>query len=291
MSFFNLKGRKIQLPLKPALVILLLQTLFLSCRLFSEAAEQETLSISLPSWPPASCDYPPLSRWKITLAKCDETTSFYAEAGDTIKVTVSRNSPFSLQAQPLTLLNNGCECLYFHPAGFIYPSSSKRQAVWEEGYAACLMEGLYKSIYQNGFSGSEAARYVSSFNWQKMLSLLREKIEAGSLEDEKSYNPWLCDTGKIIKNLSEESFRASLLSPSACYQLSTEKLSQDFNLSPLSPFIPENSSLWQKKEITIKKGSPLLLSDAKEFGLFITYLSAKNVQIEYIYIPIYKEEI
>ena len=44
-------------------------------------------------------------------------------------------------------------------------------------------------------------------------------------------------------------------------------------------------------QITIKKESPLVLSDAKEFGLFITYLSAKNVHIEYIYMPIYKEEI
>ena len=66
---------------------------------------------------------------------------------------------------------------------------------------------------------------------------------------------------------------------------------QNYGISLLSPFIPENPVISKTGQITIKKETPLFISDGKEFGLFINYLSAKNVHIEYIYIPIYKEEI
>ena len=279
MSFFYFKCRQ-ALP-----VIFLLAMLFASCTLFDANADEESISISLPDWPPHSqlevpADYPSLSRWKITLAKSDGTSVFYTTQNDTIEITIQKNCPFSIQAQPITLLQNGSECIYFHPAGFIYPSSSQNKASWEQGFTAFLMEGLYKNCSQNGFSQGQAARYVSTFNWQKMISVSQEKS-----------NPWLCDSGLIIKNLSEETFRASLLTPSSCYQLSLQKIYEKTGLVVLSPYIPENQKITQNGQITIKKDFPMLLSDVKEFGIFITYLSAKNIHIEYIYIPIYKEEI
>ena len=279
MSFFYFKCRQ-ALP-----VIFLLAMLLASCTLFDANADEESISISMPEWPPHSqlevpADYPSLSRWKITLAKSDGTSVFYTMPNGTIEITIQKNCPFSIQAQPITLLQNGNECIYFHPAGFVYPSSSQNKASWEQGFAAFIMEGLYKNCRQNGFSQGQAARYVSTFNWQKMISVSQEKS-----------NPWLCDAGLIIKNLSEETFRASLLTPSSCYQLSLQKIYEKTGLVVLSPYIPENQKIAQNGQITIKKDFPMLLSDVKEFGIFITYLSAKNIHIEYIYIPIYKEEI
>lgn len=279
MSFFYFKCRQ-ALP-----VILFLAMLFASCTLFDANSDEESISISLPDWPPQSqlevpADYPPLSRWKITLAKSDGTSVFYTSPNNTIEITIQKNCPFSIQAQPITLLQNGNECIYFHPAGFVYPSSSQNKASWEQGFAAFIMEGLYKNCRQNGISQGQAARYVSTFNWQKMISVSQEKS-----------NPWLCDSGLIIKNLSEETFRASLLTPSSCYQLSLQKIYEKTRLVVLSPYIPENQKIAQNGQITIKKDFPTLLSDVKDFGIFITYLSAKNIHIEYIYIPIYKEEI
>ena len=281
MSFFYFKCRQ-ALP-----VILFLAMLFASCTLFDANADEEKVSISLPDWPPQSQaaapdnqEYPPLSRWKITIAKSDGTSVFYTSPNNTIEITIQKNCPFSIQAQPITLLQNGSECIYFHPAGFVYPSSSQNKASWEQGFAAFIIEGLYKNCRQNGITQGQAARYVSTFNWQKMISVSQEKS-----------NPWLCDSGLIIKNLSEETFRASLLTPSSCYQLSLQKIYEKTRLVVLSPYIPENQKIAQNGQITIKKDFPTLLSDVKDFGIFITYLSAKNIHIEYIYIPIYKEEI
>ena len=290
MSFFYFKCRQ-ALP-----VILFLAMLFASCTLFDANSDEETVSISLPDWPPhsqseVSEDYPPLSCWKITLAKNDGTEVFHLSPNTTLQITVQKNCPFSLQAQPVTLLQNEDECLYFYPAGFIYPSEAETKATWEQGFSAFIMEGLYKNCKKNGFSDSQAARYVSSFNWDKMNTIIDEKIQDSIITQSRFYNPWLCDSAKILENLSNETFRTSLLTPSSCYQLSTEEVFNKTGFSILSSFIPENPIIRKSGQITIKKGSPMLVSDAKEFGLFISYLSAKNVQIEYIYMPIYKEEI
>ena len=268
-------------------VIFMLAALISGCTLFDSNADEESVSISLPDWPPqsqseenAGMNFPSLSRWKITLAKNNGTEIFYLEQNTALTVTVQKNCPFSIQAQPITLLQKGSECIYFHPAGYIYPSSSQNKANWEQGFAAFLMEGLYKNCRLNGLKPGQAARYVSTFNWEKLISTSQEKS-----------NPWLCDSGLIIKNLSEGTFRASLLTPTSCYQLSTQKIYEKTGLSVLSPYIPENKKIVETGQITIKKDFPMLLSDIKEFGIFITYLSAKNIHMEYIYIPIYKEEI
>ena len=293
MSFFYFTRRLISAGL------ILAAFSFTGCSLFDENDDQEVVTISLPEWPPqtenetadTNCSYPPISRWKITLAQNDHTSIFYQEPDTVIKVSTQKNCPFSIQAAPVTLLKNGNECLIFHPSGYIYPSSSEAKLTWEQGYAAFLMEGLYKNCRQNGFSAPQAARYMSTFNWEKLISYIQEQINKSVQDGKKFYNPWLCDSGKIIKNLSNETFRASLLNSSGCYQLSAANLRQNYEITILSPFIPENQIIKKTGQITIKKDSPLILTDGKEFGLFINYLSAKNVQFEYIYIPIYKEEL
>lgn len=276
---------------KNLFIYLILIVSFLSgCNLFNEDTAEETIRIQLPSWQ-TEPEYPPLSRWKITLAQNTGIKTFHCTPGSTIKITTQKNCPFSIQALPVTLLNDGNECTYFHPAGFIYPSENPPEATWEQGYTAFIMESLYRQCQKNGFSAPESARYVSTFNWAKMNAQIQEKITKSIQDEKKFYNPWLCDTGRIIKNLCDETFRTSLLTPSNCYQISTAALQKQYGISVLSPFIPENQTISKTGQITIKKDNPIFLSDAKEFGLFISYLSAKNVQIEYIYIPIYKEEI
>lgn len=276
------------------LVFLALFFLF-SCRLFDEDNSTHTISISLPQWPPDSeADYPSLSRWKITLARNTGTESFFIAASSdaSIEVATQKNCPFSVQAAPVTLLQNGGECLYFHPAGCLYPStndSDSLAASWEGGYTALILQKLYENCAKNGASPAQAARFVSSFNWEKASTLVSTKIEESY--GDKFYNPWLCDTARLLQNLSDESFRASLLQPSSCYSYSTDELYSRTGLSVLSPFIPENKNISAVHKITLKKDYSVLLSDAKEFGLFITYKSAKNVLIGYIYIPIFKGDL
>ena len=281
--------------MRKLLFLLGLSLLLWGCKLFDEDNTLECITITLPDWPPDSQadpgTYPPLSRWKITLAGKDGVKCFFT-TDSRVEVETVKNCPLSLQAQPVTLLQNGSDCLYFHPAGFIYPGAcSPQSARWSLGYPALLMQKLYESCQLNGASPSQAALYVSSFNWAKACELIENKISESGGQNTKFYNPWLCDTARIIKNLNNESFRASLLSPTSCYAYSTSELFLLTGLSVLSPFIPENSNIRQNHQITVKKDSPLLLSDLKEFGIFLNYKSAKNVLIEYIYIPIYKGEL
>ena len=288
-------NRRHHLALRAGLLALLSLFLLSSCRLFDEDNTTHTISISLPQWPPDSeNDYPPLSRWKITLAQNTGTESFFLAASPdaSLEVSVQKNCPFSVQAAPVTLLQKGQECLYFHPAGCLYPSSydsDSLSASWEGGYTAFILQRLYENCAKNGASPAQAASFVSSFNWEKACSLVSTKVQESY--GGKFYNPWLCDTGRLLQNLSDESFRASLLQPSSCYSYSTGEIYSRSGLSVLSPFIPENKNILAVHKITLKKDTPLLLSDAKEFGLFITYKSAKNVLIGYIYIPIYKGDL
>lgn len=279
-------------------IILLMMALLISgCRLFDENSQTETVTIILPEWAPDATTrtpYPPLSRWKITLATCEGTRTFFTTDSE-VKVNTLKNCPLSLQAVPITLLENGSECLYFHPAGCIYPAetvattSATLSASWEQGYIAFIMQKLYENCELNGASPSQAACFISTFNWQKACALVKSKLEESS--GSRFYNPWLCDTPKILNNLSNETFRASLLSPSSCYSFSTDELYRRSGLHILSPFIPENSNIEHSHQITLKKDNSILLSDAKETGIFTTYKSEKNVLIGYIYIPIFKGEL
>ena len=244
------------------LIFLLILSLLLSaCRLFDEDSEIQTITISLPEWPPATASnspYPTLSRWKITLAASEGTRMFYTTDFE-VKIDTLKNCPLSLQAAPVTLLENGSECLYFHPAGCIYPTQNSSgftvtdsvnlSAVWELGYPAFIMQKLYENCDLNGATPAQSARFVSTFNWEKACELVKTKMEDSY--GSKFYNPWLCDTARLLNNLSNETFRASLLSPTSCYSFSTGELYRRSGLQILSPFIPENPNMVQTHQITL----------------------------------------
>lgn len=264
--------------------------LFFSCRIYTALSDSENISISLPTWPPQEDSfYPPLSRWKIVVTDYRQSIICYTTSSN-IELEVQKNFPLCILAYPITLLDDGCECQYFYPAGYIYPSEKSNNALsWEQGYPAHIMNELYKCCKNSGASPSEAARYVSTFNWEKAASYIDEKINK-SLSRSKFYNPWLCDMSRIMQNLSDQNFMSSLLSPTSCYTLSTDYIFEQTGIHIMSPFIPENQNIRINHQITVKKETPLILSDLHKIGIFVNFESAKNVLIEYIYIPIYNEE-
>lgn len=264
--------------------------LFFSCKISTALSDSESQIFYLPQWPPEdNSTYPPLSRWKIIITDYCHTFSYYTSS-PSIELAVQKNFPLCILAYPITLLDDGSECQYFYPAGYIYPSEEgDNKLSWEKGFPAHIMNELYKCCKTSGARPLEAARYISTFNWEKVVSYIDEKIYK-SISNSKFYNPWHCDMSRIMQNLSDQNFMASLLSPSSCYNLSTDYLFEQTGLHILSPFIPENQSIEINHQITVKKGTPVILSDLHKIGIFVDFESAKNVLIEYIYIPIYNEE-
>lgn len=264
--------------------------LLISCRVSTALSDSENIFVNLPQWPPQNNPvYPPLSRWKVIITDCHNSFTYYTQAS-AIELTVQKNYPLCIQAFPITLLDNGSECLYFYPAGFIYPSEEKDKTLsWAQGYPAHIMNELYKCCKNSDTTVSATARFISTFNWEKAVSYIDEKITK-SISSAKFYNPWLCDMTRIMQNLSDQNFMTSLLSPSSCYALSTDFIFEQKGIHVLSPFIPENQGIELNHQITVKKGNPVILSDLHKIGVFVNFESAKNVLIEYIYIPIYNEE-
>ena len=58
-----------------------------------------------------------------------------------------------------------------------------------------------------------------------------------------------------------------------------------------STFIPENQFFAQKNQFTVLKNTPLLIGDGQKYGIFITYKTSKNISLEFIFLPIYIEDI
>lgn len=253
------------------------------CKLFTDSPAEESLTITLPVWPPEdslSSSYPPLSRWHIIIATGEEEQSFYT-TGSQVSFSSRKNRPFCLLAWPLTLLDNGKECSYFMPAGYLYTQDS-READWKQGFLAYIMKRLFSEGLSQTLSPVEVEYLISTFNWKKAQDAIDNKI---SQSDKLFYNPWLLSKAKLLEGISSQVFKASLLNLSGSIALEAPAP----NL--LSSFIPENSFLACKKQFTILKNTPLLIGDGHKYGIFITYKSAKNMSLEFIYLPIYIEDI
>ncbi len=277
------------------LLILCLLTLNLtllgSCSLSSAAAAEESICISLPVWPPQDSlkeDYPQLSRWHIVVSSAKEEVSFYT-CESTVVIQTKKNRPFCLLAQPVTLLFDNNECAYFKPAGFLYPAENKLTsaacATWEQGFLANIMKTLFSEGRAEALSPVEIEYLVSIFNWKKAEESIEKKI---SQSDKLFYNPWLLNPGPLLEGISSQSFKSTLLNATSCTGLEAANLPE---ISYLSSFIPENNFFATKNQFTIQKNSPLLLGDGKKMGIFITFKSSKNISLEFIYLPIYIEDI
>lgn len=260
-------------------------------------SDKEDINISLPSWPPEnSPDYPDLSRWKITVASSEEIYSFYIYPKNTsekkeisLAFSVKRNEPFCISAKPVTVCGQNEESAYFYPAGFLYPYNTDfsgrlvEEASWDQGFLADVMCKIISSKKETGISSERLNAFLKSFNWKKA----EETIESKYSED----NPWLIDTTNLLENLCYGNFKSSFFNVTGTYTYNLSTIFPNEEIKYLSPFIPENEKLSANPQIKLKKNTPTLLSDGKTKAAIICCTSAKKMSLEFIYMPIYIEDI
>ncbi len=282
----------------------------MSCSFFSgqEALfeEREEVLLQLPVWPPQDGNqYPKLSRWLIHIEGSggseinDEETSrqFYTRE-DSITIKVAKNQPVAITASPLLLdeseeNEDKKEVFFFKPAGIIYPSR-KKYITWEGGFLAECMQRLLLSKKESGISDLHMQSFISSFNWKKaqeiidkkLTKCLQEELINGTGESEEAavnkisfYNPWLCDSGELLENLSFGVFSSEFLNNSECVGLAFEGV--------LSSFVLENAYISRKKTVLLKKNCPTLFYTDKDYAIILTADSAKNLSLSYSNLPIF----
>ena len=166
------------------------------------------------------------------------------------------------------------------------------------------MARFFCDAKENCMQSGDTAWVVSTFNWKKAQETIDKKIaeskESPANPDEgvtKFYNPWLIPSPPVLENISVSQFKSSLLNLTGCHAITIETLQKltASNLAPppplLSSFIPENSCLMEKNQFTVRKDSNFLVSSAKKHGILITFHSTKNISLEFIFLPIYIEDI
>ena len=172
----------------------------------------------------------------------------------------------------------------------MYPFSETDGGVtWEQGYLASIMQRLIYESVDECLPPVEIEYLVNTFNWKKAQQTIQKKIDTSEL----FYNPWLVPQTQILEGITSHSFKASLLNAtgSVALKLSDLPVPTTNNIPFLSSFIPENQTLHQKNQFTVIKNSPIIISDGNNHALFITYKSAKNISLEFIFLPIYIEDI
>lgn len=255
--------------------------IFSSCS-FNQKYGYETISVTLPEWPPQGDSelYPELLHWKITIAQNTGISEFTTREKN-MNICVQKNCPLSVQCQPVTLLDNSREFCFFNPAGFVYPVSDSFTATWEQGFLAEILCRLYTQMQTNQQAPEAAAYFASTFNWKKAQTYI----------ESKNINPWLCDSNLVLHSIINSTFRASLLSSNCVTPLISDipelaELSTNPDFKLLSSYIPENTVLKQEGKIILIKKTPRLFLMYKSYGVIINFVNAKNVSIQYIYMPI-----
>lgn len=266
------------------------------CHHFVEISDEESIQIELPIWPPEnSCNsnYPDLYCWKIIIDKPEKSQTFYTST-QAIFISCHKNEPVCITCYPLTKTINNEPTNYFYPAGFIYPYSSfdknTGHATWEQGYICEIMHRIINSKKETGVSIEHLREFLKSYNWKKMQEYIEKKIQE-SKEDATSvfFNPWLIDSQRLLDNLCYGNFKSAMLNITGIYTFTIEELFQHNKI--ISPFIPENEYLYEKNSISLPKNRHYFISDGFKDGFVLTSKSAKNVSKEYIYMPIYIEDI
>lgn len=265
--------------------------------------DEEEIVISLPSWPPENAslsDYPQLSRWKITVASADQNDCFYVYPSsydktqdkpqtEPLHFTVKKNQPFCITAKPITLIEESKESAYFYAAGYLYPFHVDsngfllEEATWEQGFLADTMCKIIFSKKETGISNERLNKFLKSFNWKKAEESIESKIP--------ELNPWLIDSTRLLENLCYGNFKSSYLNVTGTFTYNLSTIFPNEEIKYLSPFIPENEILCSNPQIKLKKNVPTLLSDGKTKAAIICCTSAKKMSLEFIYMPIYIEDI
>lgn len=242
-----------------------------------------------------SSPYPELSRWQITVT-CGEFQEQFFATETLFAFTIKKNEPFCVSAKPITLTTDGQETSFFMPCGAIYPydwnTENPIQLTWEGGFESYIFETLFNSKKETGVTTKHMIQFLKSFNWQKFGNSLREKqTDAESKSENNFYNPWLLDTYQLMDNLSYGTFKASFLNMKNITSLSISKLEPYSQENLLCQYIPENKNLWKTGQIYVKKGRLQYFSCNTDFAVIILYSSSKKMSLDYVFMPIFKEEI
>ena len=280
--------------------------LFISCSLFVPVEETETLTVELPVWPPEDSFrelYPPLSRWLVHIEgtglvegniENSSSRSFFTTES-TFTLTVQKNAPLAITAQPLTLYEES-ETVFFLPAGLTYPVRKSR-LTWEGGFLASALQKLIQSKAETGITDGHMLAFLSRFNWKKAQDSIDSKITAAfqaqfSQPDSQKnfYNPWYIGSEEFLEAVSYGNFSSSFLNNTGCMSIDTTQ-----SKPILSSFILENEFIARTQTVLIKKEVPNLFytpnfSNTKECAIIIRCDSAKNLSLTLCNLPIFIEE-
>ena len=272
-------------------------TFVFSCNLETKLQE-ESITILLPAKDVTSKSsdsvrshqdmFPELSRWKIHIESEDISINKYvAPETKEINLTVKKNKPLSITAQPITLNSQKKETLFFKPAGFIYPyecSASLQPLTWEGGFLAVIMEELFQNYKTTENSKKEINNFITNFNWRKAVSYINDNCS----NKENYYNPWLIEKDKIQEKIITRNFSSIYLRSTSTYQV-------DIKLPALphiiSAYVPENKIIKETGKVLLKKENPLLFAVSKDKGVLFTLDYSKKLSQQVIFLPIYIEEL
>lgn len=269
-----------------------------SCHYILDISNSETLLVKLPEWPPANTitiTYPEISRWKVSIESSSQSVSFFTDSSE-FYYEFLKNKPVCITAQPITLLLDKSESMYFNPSGYIYPyasiSNAQIQLTWEDGFLADIMHRIICSKKETGISTARLENFLMSFNWEKAQATINKKItDSMEISDKSFFNPWNIDSSTLLDNLCFGNFKSTLFNISGGYNFSLSSLCTESTFIPVSSFIPENRTLHEKNLIYLKKNKPFYIGDGFQTGIIFTCKSAKNVSKEYLHMPILIEDI
>ena len=313
-------------------MLLFVFPLLWACKHSESFREEDDVRFSLPEWPPEYGDkdlYPELLAWQITTNVV--RNQLVNPDVQEIKVSIPKNKPFYLMAQPVTRVaqpvtkvaqsqvqtqsqpqsqtQSQSQCTFFHCAGGIYPYCYERsgkngdvKVSWEQGFSAYLMDSMFLSA--NSFYGSsdsesvnvseksEYENYLASFNWKKFSETIQAKttIDPSAEAQKVFYNPWHTDLSSIKQGIAYKNFSATLLNQKNCFSVVLEVEDYGANKGALSPYIPENEIIHNFSQFSLKKDEANYFSVNNQYQMIIRGSSAKNLSIEYIFLPIIKKE-
>ena len=239
-----------------------------------------------------------------------------------ISLEVPKNKTLSITATPITLNKNNQPVEFFKCAGAIYPQNyevvknkgkfwqdnkGNVQVSWENGFSAQLMQTLYDSAAQSSYDEQMIQDFIARFNWKKLQQYIQAQIDSfeENMQTEMHmqtnentqatslpmfYNPWLLDMQTVLEKIAMQGFTATALNLKSTFQISLEdKIDCESSelIAVMSSFVPENQIIQRYGTISLAKDKASLFSLDNLYGVIFTGTSAKNVSIEYVFLPIF----
>lgn len=242
--------------------------------------------LNLPSWPPAPLispqnTIPELSGWKIRIRTKSRTEIFYISKNEKIPpVTIERNSPFSVTAQPVLISPEGEFFTFFMPSGSVYPALAEfsdkgkisLNLSFEDGFTAKVMEQVTESLGEKNIN----------FNWKKFSDIVKTKSQG-------SYNPWLADFQFIVNKILSQSFTATSLNMKNTSSQSIRSFVPE-ETDIFSAYIPENTAVIENDCILINCLNENSFLFQNNRLLSIDYRYSKNPSVRILFLPKMVEE-